>query len=245
MIGCSWVARSSRSERRKVVLPAPRKPVSISIGRSATTDERGARSAVSVLCIGWVQEFFRSHKLFGVFSITLQPAQGDCRFDPSLLLGLFAVLPIVLLSVSSPESCEHGVFIGDDPIEEGERGLVDLTPRRRVFDVFFLPRAWDGSGLSRTPDHATLPRTDEEKATALGIPSSAGAVEFDLSLLPLATVAACSLQAGRGAAKEALVDEEVALRSQDILSPEKHLLLDSLGKIAQEVGSDGGAVRSH
>ncbi|MFT6864194.1 MAG: hypothetical protein ACJAVK_002758 [Akkermansiaceae bacterium] len=68
-----------------------------------------------------------------------------------------------------------------------------------------------------------------------------------MTVLPFALVTAGPFQSFRGKSFEAVLHELVPGRVDDILSPEKHLLLQTLGKIAKVAGgkSSGSGTIHH
>ena len=159
--------------------------------------------------------------------------------------GDFVISMVVLSPVFLAETVQDGFFIADQPVKKGKRCDVEFFFSDSGFDEFGLPetRSWRGS--RRCPNDDPFAGTHEGESSIGAIPSGAGAVEFEVAVLPFPAVTAGALESFRGQSDKAILDELITCGVGDILSPEEHLLLQAICEITKVAGRESGGGDRH
>jgi hypothetical protein len=162
-----------------------------------------------------------------------KPTESGSGMDPCRRFGNLLISAIAFLPIFRAESIYDRFFITDQPIKKGKRSFSNLFLPGATLDEFGLPQSRGWRCVSGLPNDNTLARADESETTLRPIPSGAGAIKFKVAVLPFTAVATGPLQNFRGEPFKAFTDQLVPAWMNDILSPEKHLLLQAFGEITK------------
>ena len=90
------------------------------MGRDAITGGRDLRAGLVALDIIFARKFPGPDQQFGRVAEVVKPFQCERRFDPCFGFGDLSVARIVSLAIAGAEAIDIGLFIGKEPVDEGE-----------------------------------------------------------------------------------------------------------------------------
>lgn len=166
------------------------------MGQTGVSFGRASSIGEAILTTSFRHELTRSDECLRCHQEHLEPLPRPGRREPDPVLRDFPILTIMTVPIARSEFSKDLAFIGDQPVEERPRGIVEFSPRSSPIDRVHLPSTRNRGFVRREPNDALALGTDERKSTLWPIPSSHRSIQFEVSILPLTPITAGSSNPG-------------------------------------------------
>ncbi len=166
------------------------------MGRTGVSFRRASSIGEEIITTSFTHELAGSDECIRCRQEHLEPLPRPGRREPNSVLRNFPILTIMTVPIARSQFSKALAFIGDQPVEDRSRGIVEFSPRSSPIDQVHLPSTRNRGFVRREPHDALALGTDGRKSTFGSIPPGHRSIQFEVSVLPLTSMTAGSSDPG-------------------------------------------------